>query len=199
MSVNMNFGPQNMNSREQQMYLAKHGHQQVGYIAQEEHVAKLGYDDESGKVHPFKFDKVWIDDSYNIRFGKDFDGLTNKPKGKTESINIHYKVVEEGCEHEVYGDEVCGEIIIREKYAPILTILNVDHIEEDDKHLIDEMLFHITLLTKRLKFDKFFLVLEETGSTEEGEPFTSHICPSKGLFKKTVFSISIEKLVNNDN
>lgn len=162
----------------------------IGYQEQPETVDAVVVED-TVKVS-LKFNKCHIDKDFKIHFDKSFDFDGNRPKSKIENMNPHYRVrTDLPAYHNKYDDEVFSDIEIRDKLPIILTMVNIDHLEEEeDKVIIDQILFHATLLSVISEQKSFFLILEETGSTGFGEPILSHI-NGKGIFHQTVYSVTI--------
>lgn len=134
----------------------------------------------------YKFKNISIDCDYKLSISEKYD-ISNKPEEECETLNNFYIVSDYAGEHG-YVENIIGEITNRRKdNPPILTILDYEGVE--NKEIIDQMIFHTVLLGKHYKFDKFFMVLETSGTLEDGEPFTVTFSKEKGLFKKEVYSI----------
>lgn len=186
MNVNVNFNhpgfsnmmnkPQNMNN------LAIPGHNSVNTpLLENRYNSSILY----------KFDQIYINTSYELMINIDFK--CNKPKKEFESLNDRYTVTqfigEKGYKPISEDKEIIGEVVNRkEKYPPIVIILDQESIEE--RKILDQIIYNGFLIGKYYNHNSFFLVLETSGSKENGEPFTTTFNKEKGLFKKEIFSIN---------
>lgn len=190
MAVNMNFGGPNPLTNPNGLNPANH----VGYA--DPTTPQLAYDavpvEEIGPKS-FGFDKISIDANFKLHFSEGFDFKGNKPKTRHSPVNEHYQVINPGdaCKDDPYG-MTFAKIEDRKDHPPILTILDLEFIEADDQYIIDQFVYHTALLAKHGNFKKFFMVLEESGEKEDGEPFVSLVRSNKGLFRKTIYSVSFD-------
>ena len=190
--MSLNHFPQNNNQLGMQQPAA------IGYQEPELEMVDAEVVEDTLSVS-LKFHKCYIDKGFKLHFDKSFDYIGNKPKSKIENSNPHYRVRTNLAEfHVKYGDEVFSDIEIREKLPLIVTIINIDHIEEEDLNLVDQILYHASLLSVMMRQPSFFIILEETGSTGFGEPIMSHI-NGKGIFHKTVYSITVPENFSKKN
>jgi len=138
----------------------------------------------------YKFNNSGITSSYKLAIFDEYDSDT-RPKGEFDTLNPRYIISEFPGQHGYkHIPNIISEIINRkDKLPPIVTLL--DYEQEEDKTVIDQILFNVYLLVKHYKHEKFFLVLETSGEAEAGEPFFVTFSKVKGLFKKEIYSISI--------
>jgi len=176
--------------------MLRNGELQSNISYQPSKVEQIRYEPikESEGVFAFSFDKILITMDYSVKIKDTFNFAENKPVRRTEPLNPHYVVIGEG-ESIAYGDEVTATIKDRLEFPPILTIMDLDFIEKEDQCLVDQMIIHTLLIAKKKSFTNFFLILEETGDVAFGEPALSEVNVNKGLFKKTIYSITFDNLI----
>lgn len=146
---------------------------------------------ETVEAITYMFDDVYIDGSYNIHFRSRFDMKKNKPKGEFKALNDSYCVSVELEDIGEWYEGKFGEVITRDgKYPPILYLL--DYLKEEDLAKVDQMIYHTMLLAKHYNHNSFFIVFEESGIKEIGEPHMTVLNPMTALCSMVVRSIAFK-------
>ena len=203
MTVNVNMPGSNgrvpntgvpMDNAMNQMRLQQHGHQHLGLPNSTNDPMALPYKEADVVTHEFEFDKAYIDSEWNIKFKKEFDMKRRRPRSKHDLINSSYVIASGTPKNIIEQDPIetgspIGMILERDNNPFVVFLLDMDDVE--DKSLIDDILFHASLLTKAGGHESFFLITDESGSIGFGEPYTTVLDPKKGLFRRTSYNITL--------
>jgi len=106
-------------------------------------------------------------------------------------ISSNYKLIKnDDIEYHHRGDYSSNDnMLIIMRRSPLPPLLYLMDFNIDDNFDISDGLDYIT--NKCADIGKLFLIIEESGSVEEGEPFMCEVDSTKALFRRTIYSISL--------
>jgi hypothetical protein len=142
------------------------------------------------------FGHIYVDIEYHISVRPGADHLKaikklDLPSNDSYAITSIDEKFREG--HTPYYDGLFAELQNREShdFPPILYILDLASIT--DRKALDQAVYHAGTMAKKQGCNGFFLILEESGEMELGEPLTTRFFDDKGLFRKTSYFVFIKK------